>query len=93
MLHRALKIIRVFHDLSIEELAELLNCNPDVIIQLETGILPPNQSVITCYSEIFEIPVENILFFDWKTNSGIGLKIASVILSIMECIAKKAERI
>lgn len=90
MLHKALKLIRVFHHLSIEELADKLDCSPNVIIQLEKGILPPNQSVIACYSELFDIPVENILFFDWKTNSGIGLKIASFILSIMEFIAQKS---
>lgn len=92
MQNRCLKVIRQFHHLSIDELADKLGCNPEVITQLEKGILPPNQNVLDCYSELFDIPVENIQFFDWKHNSGIGLKIADFILKIMEFIAKKANR-
>ncbi|MCY4459340.1 MAG: helix-turn-helix transcriptional regulator [Albidovulum sp.] len=63
MLSEALRLIRVFHDLKQQELAERLGLSKSYISELESGKKVPSMDVIQKYSDEFCIPASSILFF------------------------------
>ena len=63
MLAEALRLIRVFHDMKQQELAERLGLSKSHVSELERGKKTPSIDVIQKYSEIFNIPASSILFF------------------------------
>lgn len=63
MLSEALRLIRVFHDLKQNELAERLGISKSHLCELESGKKQPSIGLIDRYSEEFGIPSSSILFF------------------------------
>ncbi|MDE0110880.1 MAG: helix-turn-helix transcriptional regulator [Albidovulum sp.] len=63
MLAEALRLIRVFHDLKQQELADLLKMSRSYVSELESGKKVPTMKVVQKYSDIFGIPPSSILFF------------------------------
>lgn len=100
MLHRALKLIRVFHEMSQKELAERLDISRSHISELESGKKKPSYDLLEKYSEVFDVPVSNLIFFsEYIENtqefevSSLRHVIASKILSIMEFVANKSGKV
>ncbi|WP_027237196.1 helix-turn-helix transcriptional regulator [Leisingera caerulea] len=63
MLSEALRLIRVYHDIKQQELAERLGLSKSYISELEKGKKAPSMDVIQKYSDEFGIPASSILFF------------------------------
>ena len=63
MLAEALRLIRVFHDMKQQELAERLGLSKSYVSELESGKKVPSIEVIQKYSDTFDIPASSILFF------------------------------
>lgn len=63
MLSEALRLIRVFHDLKQQELADRLSLSKSYVSELENGKKAPSLEVIQKYSAEFNIPASSILFF------------------------------
>ncbi len=63
MLAEALRLIRVFHDLKQQELAERLELSKSYVSELESGKKVPSMDVVQKYSDAFGIPASSILFF------------------------------
>lgn len=63
MLSEALRLMRVFHDLKQQELAEKLGMSKSYLSELESGKKTPSMEVVQRYSELFDIPASSILFF------------------------------
>ncbi len=100
MLHRALKLIRIFHEMNQKELAELLGISRSHVSELESGKKKPSYDLLERYSEVFDVPVSNLIFFSEHIEDiqEIDLKkfkhlIASKILSIMEFVAIKSGKV
>ena len=95
MLHKALKLIRIFHELKQKDLAEKLQISKSYLSEIESGKKEPTLEVINKYSEVFNIPPSSILFFsenldsDLKTEKLRGL-ISGKIIAILDFIAQKA---
>lgn len=62
MLHDALRLLRVFHDLKQKELAEKLAISNSHISEIEKGNRTPSLDVIKKYADYFKIPVSSVLF-------------------------------
>lgn len=63
MLHEALRLIRVYHDLKQAELADKLGISKSYMSEIEKGVKSPSVELINKYAEIFGMPASSILFF------------------------------
>ncbi len=68
MLHEALRLIRVFHDLKQTDLAERLNISKSHLSEVENGLKTPSLDLISRYASEFNIPASSILFFSENLN-------------------------
>ncbi len=98
MLSETLRLLRVFHDIKQNELAEKIEVSKSYISELENGNRTPSLEVIQKYSNFFKIPISSIMFFsenleDAKTKKTIGVKaksaIASKVIKFLQLIEEK----
>ncbi len=95
MLNEALRLVRVFHDLSQKELAEKLGISKSYLSEIEAGKKTPTLDLLNRYSEVFDIPVSSILFFSENLNNGTRTEklrtfVSSKILAILNFIAERS---
>lgn len=62
MLHLALKLLRISHDVSQKELAQKLEISKPYLSEIESGQKIPSLAVLDRYGQVFEVPVSSILF-------------------------------
>ena len=100
MLSEALRLIRVFHDLSQSELAAQVNISKSYLSEIENGKKEPSLDVIKKYSLRFNIPISSIMFFAEKLNEDGSISkqtkkakgvIANKIISFLLLIESKTE--
>lgn len=97
MLHRALRLMRVFHDLSQKDLAEKLDISKSYLSEIESGKKQPTLLLLDRYSEAFDIPVSSIMFFsehigEKPSHKKLKTAISSKILKILEFIAEGSDQ-
>lgn len=98
MLDNALKMIRVFHNLSQKELAERLSIVPSFLSEIETGKKQPTLALLQKYSEEFKIPVSSIMYFSESLKDGtIGertrVSVSRKVLALLNFIAERSGRV
>ncbi|CUH51689.1 MULTISPECIES: helix-turn-helix transcriptional regulator [Rhodobacterales] len=96
MIHEALRLIRVFHDLKQVELAEKLGVSKSHISEIEKGNKSPSLDLIQRYATEFKIPVSSIMFFaeelpNAKSGDKIRSKIAGKVIDILRFVERKAD--
>ena len=91
MLHRALRLLRTYHQLSQVELAKRLGISNSYLSEIEKGgVKEPSLELLGKYADIFKMPVSSILLFSEQIGSGnkpgTKLRIASAdkILRLLE---------
>ncbi len=62
-LGEALRLIRVFHDVSITELAERIDISPSYISEVENLRKKPSLELISRYAKLFDTTPSSIMFF------------------------------
>lgn len=62
MLNPALKVLRTYHTMQQNVLAEKLNISSSFLCELEAGRKLPNLKLLQKYSSIFDIPIVDIFF-------------------------------
>jgi transcriptional regulator with XRE-family HTH domain len=99
MLHKALRLIRVFNEMTQKELAELLDISRSHLSEIESGKKTPSYDLLERYSTVFKVPTSNLLFFSEYLEDGKVIEInklrnllASQIISMMEFIANKVDK-
>lgn len=70
MLSEALRLIRVFHDVKQNELADKLEISKSYISELESGKKIPTIDILSKYSVEFGIPLSSIMFFSENLDSA-----------------------
>src|SRR5580693_919449 len=98
MLHDALKMIRVFHDLSQKDLAERLGIAPSYLSEIETSKKQPTLHLLERYAKEFKIPVSSIMFFSESLNDGsirdrTRVTVSRKVLAILNFIAERSGRV
>lgn len=96
MLSEAFRLIRVFHDMKQQELADELGLSKSYVSELENGKKVPSMDVIQKYSDRFGIPVSSIMFFaENLENPGRAAKtrsaIASKVLQFLQFVEAKTD--
>lgn len=74
MLSEALRLIRVFHDLKQNELAERLGISQPHLSEIERGKKSPTNELVAKYASEFDLPISSIWFFDEKLTDGASPK-------------------
>lgn len=70
MYHRALRLIRVFHDMNQADLADKLGLSKSYISELEQGRKKPSIEVLEKYAAFFRIPLSSLLLFAEKADKA-----------------------
>lgn len=96
MIHEALRLIRVFHDLKQVELAEKLGVSKSHISEIEKGSKTPSLDLIQRYAAEFKLPASSIMFFAEelpcaKSGGKIRLQIAGKVIDILRFIERKSD--
>ncbi len=96
MLNRALRLIRVYHDVNQSEAAERLGISKSYLSEIESGKKEPTLDVLKRYSESFKIPLSSILFFSESLLDNGGVLrprqiVASKVLKILEFLEEKSD--
>jgi len=63
MLHEALRLLRVLHDLKSVELASKLEISPSYLSEIESGKKEPTLELVRRYAHIFNTTPASLLFF------------------------------
>lgn len=98
MLHKALRLIRQYHNKSISELSSELNIPKEKIVEIEGGVISPSIDVLQSYASHFDMPVTSLLFFSeslgtqGRLSKKIRLNLAGKVLDILEWVNKKNEK-
>lgn len=98
MIHRALKVIRQFHELKQNELAKQLDISKSYLSEIETGKKPASLELLNKYSEVFDIPVSSLIFFsenigkEQLSSSKFKKVVALKIVNVMEWFVAKNEK-
>ncbi len=95
MLNEALRLMRVFHDLSQKELAEKLGISKSHLSEIEAGKKTPTLELLNRYSKVFDIPVSSILFFSENLNNNTRTEklktfVSSKIIAILNFINERS---
>jgi transcriptional regulator with XRE-family HTH domain len=72
MLNEALRLIRVFHDISQKDLAHRLEISAPYLSEIEKGRKQPTLDLINRYAAQFNMPPSSILFFSEHAKDGGG---------------------
>lgn len=96
MQNDALRLVRVFHDMSQSALAEKLKISKSYLSEIESGE-KKNLSVdlLERYAQVFNVPVSSLLFFSEQLENerdGSARKsIASKVLKMLDWVAAKED--
>lgn len=96
MYNRALRLIRTFHHLNQNELAEKLDLSKSYISELEQGHKTPSLDVLQKYADHFRIPLSSLMLFAEKTEKGDFVEkgralVADKVLKMLDWIAMTAD--
>jgi transcriptional regulator with XRE-family HTH domain len=96
LLNEALRLVRVYHDLSQTQLCLELGVSNSHLSEIEKGKKQPSLELLGRYSERFNIPVSSLLFFSEQLDSGstgdkIRVAAAKKILALLNWVEKKDE--
>ncbi|KQO83566.1 MULTISPECIES: helix-turn-helix transcriptional regulator [Rhizobium/Agrobacterium group] len=91
MLSEALRLIRVYHDLKQQDLAEKLEISKSYLSEIESGKKTPTIELIEKYASQFGIPASSILFFsenleDPSKASKVKGAIAGKVLQFLQFV-------
>lgn len=97
MLGEALRLVRVYHDLTQTQLSYELGISNSFLSEIESGKKSPTLELLGKYSSHFEIPISSLLFFsenidDSKITSTIKLSLGKNVLSLLDWASKTQKR-
>ena len=95
MLHEALRLLRIFHDLSQKDLAAQLGVTKSYVSEIEAGKKVPTLHLLQRYADIYKLPLSSIMFFAENIgNEGAAEKtrqfVSDKILRLMAFIAERS---
>ncbi len=93
MLGEALRLIRVYHDLTQTQLSFELGVSNSFLSEIESGKKSPSLDLLSKYGEKFEIPLSSLLFFSEnleksKMTEHVRVGVARKVLSLLSWVAK-----
>lgn len=97
MLNDALRMIRIFHDISQKDMATRLQIAPSYLSEIESGKKDATLPLLGKYAEEFKIPMSSILFFSENMEDGapanaLKKSVSSKVLALLNFIAARSGR-
>jgi len=95
MLHEALRLIRLFHDISQTELARRLGISKSYLSEIETGKKQPTLALLQQYSTEFKLPMSSIMFFSEALEKNsfserTRLRVSQKVIALLNFIAERS---
>lgn len=95
MMNEALRLIRVYHDLRQNEMAEQLGISKSYLSEIEKGVKTPSLELVNKYANYFKVPTSSIMFFSENiNNTGAYEKargvVAAKIIRLMQFLEERA---
>lgn len=95
MLNEALRLVRVYHDLSRSELCVQLGISNSYLSEIESGKKQPTLEVLNRYGEHFDIPVSSLLFFSDSLHQtgltrNLRVGVAKKVLALLQWLEAKS---
>ncbi len=66
MMNKALRLVRVYHDLSLVEAAERVGLSKSYVSELEKGHKKVSMEVLEKYATAFDMPMSSLMLFAEK---------------------------
>jgi transcriptional regulator with XRE-family HTH domain len=97
MLGEALRLIRVYHDLTQTQLSYELGLSNSFLSEVESGKKIPSLEILGKYSERFDISMSSLLFFsesldEQKFGSKIKFSVGKKVLTLLEWAAHTSKK-
>lgn len=94
MMNKALRLLRVFNELSQAEMAKKLGVTKSWISEIENGHKAPTLALLQSYADVLDIPLSSIMFFSEnldgdKTVERTRVFVSKKILAILDYIAAR----
>lgn len=93
MVDRALRLLRLFHDMNQTQLAEKLGISKSYLCEIESGKKTASIGLLDRYSEVFGIPTSSLLLFSERLDNNspadhVRLEVARKITILLEWISE-----
>lgn len=97
MLNEALRLIRVYHDLTQTQLSYELGVSNSFLSEIESGKKIPTLELLGKYSERFDISMSSLLFFsenleENRFTSTVRFKVGKKVLNLLEWAARTPKK-
>lgn len=97
MLNEALRLVRVYHDLSQSQLCSELAISNSYLSEIEAGKKSPSLDLLGKYSVRFDVPVSSLLFFSESLDSDrvtdrLRVGVARKVVSILKWVEHKKSK-
>jgi transcriptional regulator with XRE-family HTH domain len=93
MLHKALRHLRRYHQMTQEQLAKRLEISNNYLSEIESGKKAHALTIdlLERYAQVFDVPVSSLMLFSEQLDSGrrsekIRVAIAAKVLKVMDWI-------
>lgn len=93
MLNEALRLIRVYHDLTQTQLSYELSISNSFLSEIEAGKKVPSLDLLGKYGQRFDLPVSSLMFFSEslespKPTDKIRLSVARKAIALLGWVAE-----
>jgi transcriptional regulator with XRE-family HTH domain len=90
----AVRLLRIYHDMSQTALSSALKLSNSYVSELESGKKQPTLEVLEKYADYFQIPVSSLLLFSEQLGKkgaaeSVRKGVAKKILSMLSWVAEK----
>ncbi|WP_038213435.1 helix-turn-helix domain-containing protein [Xenophilus azovorans] len=97
MLGEALRLIRVYHDLTQTQLSYELGVSNSFLSEVESGKKTPSLEVLAKYAERFDIPMSSLLFFSESLDanrftSAVRTSVGKKVLTLLDWASRTARK-
>lgn len=93
MQREALRLVRVFHDMSQTALAERLQISKSYLSEIESGKKQVTLELLQKYADTFGMPLSSLLFFTEQVEGGarerVRTSIAGKVIKMLDWMAAK----
>ena len=93
MQHEALRLVRVFHDMSQTALAERLKISKSYLSEIESGKKQVTLELLQKYAATFGMPLSSLLFFaeqvEGRARERVRTSIAGKVVKMLDWMAAK----
>lgn len=70
MMHRALRLIRIYHDLNLSDASQRVGLSKSYLSEMERGRKKVSLNVLEKYSVAFDIPMSSLMLFAERIEDG-----------------------